>query len=71
MNPDSHAPLYGRLVHLPGRDERLTQQPRWPWLMPWVLAVAAVGITLLLAACDAPRPAAAAAPGVAADTSRP
>jgi hypothetical protein len=50
MNPDSHPPLYGRLVHLPNEDERRTPQPRWPWLMPWVLAVVAVGLTLLLSA---------------------
>ncbi|HEX4597044.1 MAG TPA: pilus (MSHA type) biogenesis protein MshL [Burkholderiaceae bacterium] len=50
MNRDSHSPLYGRLVQLPGREERETQL-RWPWLMPWVLAAVAVALTLLLSAC--------------------
>jgi MSHA biogenesis protein MshL len=50
MKQDSHSPLYGRLVQLPGRDERETQL-RWPWLMPWVLAALAVALTLLLSAC--------------------
>lgn len=50
MKPHSHTPLYGRLVHLPGTDEREASQPRWPWLMPWVLAAVAVGLTLLLSA---------------------
>jgi MSHA biogenesis protein MshL len=61
MRRDSHTPLYGRLVHMPTPDERESPQPRWPWLMPWVLAIVAVGLTLLLSACaTAPR---AAAPG--------
>jgi hypothetical protein len=48
MKRDSHPPLYGRLVQLPGPDERRTQEPLWPWLMPWVLAGVAVALTLLL-----------------------
>jgi MSHA biogenesis protein MshL len=56
MKHDQHAPLYGRLVHLPGPDDRETPQPRWPWLMPWVLAAAAVGLTLLLSACATSKP---------------
>ena len=52
MKPnDSHSPLYGRLVQLPGRDDDREAQPRWPWLMPWVLAAVAVTLTLLLSAC--------------------
>lgn len=51
MKPDSHSPLYGRLVQLPGRDDDRDAQPRWPWLMPWVLAAVAVTLTLLLSAC--------------------
>jgi MSHA biogenesis protein MshL len=47
--------LYGRLVQLPGRDERETQM-RWPWLMPWVLAAVAVAITLMLSACATSHP---------------
>ncbi len=50
MKPDSHAPLYGRLVHLPGSDDSQSPPSRWPWLMPWALALAAVGLTLLLSA---------------------
>lgn len=51
MKPDSHSPLYGRLVQLPGRDDDREAQARWPWLMPWVLAAVAVALTLLLSAC--------------------
>jgi MSHA biogenesis protein MshL len=51
MKPDSHSPLYGRLVQLPGRDDDRETQLRWPWLMPWVLAAVAVALTLLLSAC--------------------
>jgi MSHA biogenesis protein MshL len=55
MKPnDSHTPLYGRLVHLRAPDEDESTQSRWVWLMPWVLAAAAVGLTLLLSACAAP-----------------
>src|SRR5438132_980209 len=55
MKPnDSHPPLYGRLVRLPTPDERESPPPRWPWLMPWVLAAVAVCLTLLLSACATP-----------------
>lgn len=47
MKPDSHTPLYGRLVQSPRRQEEESQL-RYPWLMPWVLAAAAVAVTLLL-----------------------
>jgi MSHA biogenesis protein MshL len=50
MKPEEHIPLYGRLVQTPGREDRETP-PRWPWLMPWLLAAVAVGLTLLLSAC--------------------
>jgi len=56
MKRDSHSPLYGRLVRLPGSEERDTPQPRWTWLMPWVLAAVAVGLTLLLSACASSQP---------------
>ncbi len=56
MKPDQHSPLYGRLVQMPGPDDREIPQPRWPWLMPWVLAAAAVGLTLLLSACGTSKP---------------
>jgi MSHA biogenesis protein MshL len=58
MKRDSHSPLYGRLVHLPGHDEPEPQNRIWPWLMPWVLALVAVGLTLLLSACATSHPAA-------------
>ena len=58
MKPnESHPPLYGRLVHLPNPEERDSPQPRWPWLMPWVLAAIAVALTLLLSACATRPPA--------------
>lgn len=57
MKPEDHSPLYGRLVHLPGPDDSDPDQARWPWVVPWVLAVVAVGATLLLSACSTPRPA--------------
>jgi MSHA biogenesis protein MshL len=56
MKPDSHSPLYGRLVQLPGRDDDREAQPAWPWLMPWVLAAVAVMLTLLLSACATSQP---------------
>jgi len=56
MKPESHLPLYGRLVHLPGSEDQPSPRSRWPWLMPWVLALAAVGLTLLLSACATQRP---------------
>jgi hypothetical protein len=59
MKSDSHAPLYGRLVHLPGAVEPELPKRSWPWLMPWALALAAVGLTLLLSGCAAPHPASA------------
>jgi MSHA biogenesis protein MshL len=56
MKRDSHSPLYGRLVQLPGQDPREEPQSRWPWLMPWVLAAVAVALTLLLSACATSQP---------------
>ncbi|MBV8209491.1 MAG: pilus (MSHA type) biogenesis protein MshL [Burkholderiaceae bacterium] len=63
---DIHPPLYGRLVHTPSRDPHKPDSSRWPWLMPWVLAAAAVALTLLLSSCATPR---AGAGGASADTS--
>jgi len=57
MKPDSHTPLYGRLVRLPGSGESETPPRKWAWLVPWALVLAAVGLTLLLSACASPRPA--------------
>jgi hypothetical protein len=61
MKPDSHAPLYGRLVQMPAdREPDSGRQPptgqQWSWVMPWVLALAAVGLTLLLSACASTQP---------------
>ena len=51
MKPDSHSPLYGRLVRLPGSEPDEAPRRRWVWLMPWALALVAIGLTLLLSAC--------------------
>jgi len=65
MKPDSHVPLYGRLVHHDNTGEvipevRGERQRSWAWMVPWAVAFAAVGITLMLSACASNRPAQAA-----------
>jgi MSHA biogenesis protein MshL len=63
MKPQPHAPLYGRLVHLDndahGANPSESVTPRgWPWLVPWAVAFAAVGLALMLSGCASTQPAA-------------
>jgi MSHA biogenesis protein MshL len=62
MKPESHVPLYGRLVHQDHADEadRRPQAGRlrpWTWLVPMALAFVAVGLAVLMSACASTRPA--------------
>ena len=56
MKPDACSALYGRLRRMASDDDE-PGQTRWWWLMPWLLALTAVGVTLLLSACSTAPPA--------------